>query len=276
MPLGPRTTGDAALANWQAARTATCKASIRVSSQLVSRFATHRPTEPERMDADDVPQDEIDTTFRFIRLVNRWLGGANACLRAIRADRAAWPKDRPLRWLDVGTGAADIPLAIDRWATRHGISIECVAVDRHAACLEVARRAVGSHSRIRLMEADALGLDEQLRKPSEPPPFDYVHAGMFLHHLADEDVIRVLRVMGRLARRHVIWNDLLRSRWSALAVRTATIGQPPIVRDDATLSVAKGFTPAEIREAARWAGLEQVVLRTHPLVGRFVLTGLRP
>jgi Methyltransferase domain len=252
-----------------------CASGIRVSSHSVSRFATIRPIEPERMDADDVPQDEIDTSFRFIRLVNRWLGGSSACLRAMVADRSAWPKDRPVRWLDLGTGAADIPLAIDRWSVRHGVSIECVAVDRHPACLRVAREAVGAHPRITVEEGDALALESRFGGGPGCEPFDYVHAGMFLHHLRDEDVVRVLRSMSRLARRLVIWNDLLRSRWSKVAIRIATVGQPAIVRDDATLSVEKGFSPSDAKEAARWAGLEQVSLRLRPLLGRFVLTGMR-
>lgn len=223
------------------------------------------------MDAADVPQAEIDTAFRFIRRVNRWLGGAASCIDVFRRERPTWPSDRPIRWLDLGTGAADIPLAVDRWAERRGIRVECVAVDHHPACLEVARAAVGNHPRIRVEDADALSLDARYPAWS----FDYVHAGMFLHHLADDDVIRVLRSMGRLATRGVIWNDLLRSSWSHWAIRAVTIGQPAIVRDDATLSVAKGFTPTDAREAARWAGLDRVQVRVRRLVGRFVLTARR-
>jgi hypothetical protein len=227
------------------------------------------------MDAEDVPQIEIDRAFRFIRVVNRWLGGSRACIGAMWRDRAAWPKDRPIRWLDVGTGAADIPLAVDRWATRRGVAIECVGIDHHPACLSIARQAVGDHPRVSIQPGDALALEPQFAGGSSSPPFDYVHAGMFLHHLADEDVVRVLRSMSRLAGRLVIWNDLLRSRWSGFAIRAATIGQARIVREDAALSVAKGFTPHDAREAARWAGLDRVEVRTRPLVGRFVLTGQR-
>ncbi len=220
------------------------------------------------MDAADVPQEEIDTAFRFIRRVNRWLGGAGSCIEVFRRERSAWPSDRPIRWLDLGTGAADIPLAVDRWAERRGIRMECVAVDHHPACLEVARAAVGSHPRIRVEQGDALALDNRFPAWS----FDYVHAGMFLHHLPDEDVVRVLRSMGRLAARGVIWNDLLRSAWSRWAIGAITLGQPAIVRDDAVLSVEKGFTPADAREAARWAGLDRVHVRVRRLLGRFVLT----
>lgn len=265
------------------------EAGIDVSSHPVERFATSRPNEPERMDAPDVPQEEIDTAFGFIRQVNRWLGGSGACIEVFRRECSRWPRDRPMRWLDLGTGAADIPLAVDRWAVRRGVRVECVALDHHPACLAVARAAVGDHPRIRVLAGDALSLESPTVGPALEescgaaagcPPFaagsfDYVHAGMFLHHLDDADVVRVLRSMGRIATRGVIWNDLLRSRWSACAVRLATFGRPSIVRDDAILSVEKGFTVHDAREAARWAGLDDVHVRTKRLVGRFVLTGRR-
>ncbi len=230
-----------------------------------------RRTEPERMDAADVPQAEIDAAFRFIRRVNRWLGGTGGLLDVMRRDSALWPKDRPIRWLDLGTGAADIPLAIDAWALRAGHEVACIAADHHPACLAVARAAVGDHPRIEIVDRDALKLDDYFA----PASFDYVHAGMFLHHLSDDDVVGVLRSMARLATRKIVWNDLSRSTLSRVGIRLLTIGQPSMVRDDATLSVNKGFTEAEAREAARWAGIERVSFRQRRMVGRFVLTGVR-
>lgn len=222
------------------------------------------------MDAEDVDPREIEDSFRFIRRVNRWLGGVSSLRRVLAADAHAWPSTRPIRMLDLGTGAADIPLAIDAWGVRVGHAIECVALERHPACLCVARRSVGPHPRIRVVSGDALDL-----AGLESASFDYVHAGMFLHHLADDDVVRVLAEMGRLASRRVIWNDLLRSHTSLIAAHLLTIGSPSHVRHDATLSVRKGFTPAHAHALAARAGLDPVV-RVRTLVGRIVVTAEAP
>lgn len=78
---------------------------------------------------------------------------------------------------------------------------------------------------ITLVHADALALDERL----EPRSFDYVHAGLFLHHLREDAILRVLRSMDRLARRGIVWNDLVRSRVGHLVITAMTIGKPRMI-----------------------------------------------
>lgn len=218
------------------------------------------------MDHPDADPAEIARSFRFIEAVNRRLGGISTLRAVLAAEAPRWPKDRPMRWIDVGTGSADIPRAIDRWATSRGLDVRCLAVDRHPACLAVAARSLGDHPRIELRAGDALRLDETTAGDRR----DYAHAGMFLHHLTEEEIVVVLAAMGRAADR-VVWNDLLRSAWSRVAIRLLTIGTPRFVRDDARLSVEKGFTPDEARSLAERAGLGVERIRVRRMLGRFAL-----
>jgi ubiquinone/menaquinone biosynthesis C-methylase UbiE len=222
------------------------------------------------MDDPNADPAKIARSFRFIEAVNRRLGGISMLRAALAEDAPHWPKDRPMRWIDLGTGSADIPLAIDRWARAAGLDVRCLAVDRHPACLAVAAKALGDHSTIELRPGDATRLDETIGSDR----FDYAHAGMFLHHLPDEEVCAVLAAMGRVAER-VVWNDLLRSAWSRVAIRVLTIGAPAFVRDDARLSVEKGFTAREARSLAERAGLRVERLRVRRTMGRFLLVALR-
>ena len=57
---------------------------------------------------------------------------------------------------------------------------------------------------LRIVQGDVFDL------PFAAGSFDYALTAMFLHHLADGEVVAVLRTMGRLARRGVIVADLLR------------------------------------------------------------------
>ena len=231
---------------------------------------TGRRHEPELMDDPAVDRGGLDRSLRFIRAVNRRLGGTRAALGHLRR----WMVDRPsgevVRILDVGTGSADIPLAIVRWARDRGRRVSVTAIDAHPTTLELAREHVGGIPDIELVCADARRLMDRF----QPGDFDYAHAGMFLHHLDDIEVMTVLRVMDRLTTRGLIWNDLLRGPVEAVAVRLLTLGAPAMARHDGIVSVAAGFQRREALDLATRVGLPNVRYRRH-FFGRFTLVSTK-
>ena len=76
-------------------------------------------------------------------------------------------------------------------------------MDRHAATIDLARRRT-SDRRIDLLRADVFDL------PFAPGDFDYAITSMFLHHLDEQQIVRVLRIMDHQSRRGIIVADLLR------------------------------------------------------------------
>ncbi len=225
------------------------------------------------MDDPEADPREIARAFRFIRWVNRRLGGTAGLLRPLDARREAWGDS--LSMLDVGTGCADIPIAAVEWGRRHGIEVRVVGVDLLEASLDEARRELRAHGLepgealdarhpVRLLRADAFDLERHF----PPRSFDVVHAGMFLHHFPDEQGAVLLAIMGRLARRLVIWNDLSRDRWSRFAVRVITLPFPRIVRHDAVLSADKGFLERDVRALIGRAGLPAPMFRRWRWLGR--------
>ncbi|TVQ54846.1 MAG: methyltransferase domain-containing protein [Phycisphaerales bacterium] len=239
---------------------------------------TNRTLTPELMDEPEASRDDLAVSLRFIRFVNRRLGGTSSAIRAIerwaRLKGDDWPHDRPIRVLDIGTGSADIPVAMAKWAKRHHRAIEIDAVDLHPTTLNLAREYVGKHENIHLRQLDALKLMDHY----EPGSFDVVHAGMFLHHLPDLEVMTVLRIMQRLAQHGMIWNDLARRTLARIGVRAMvalTPGLPRMARHDAVVSVEAGFTRREAVVLAQRVGWEEIQYRD-VLWHRFVLTGVNP
>lgn len=227
---------------------------------------------PELMDAPDVPRDELSLALRYLRWVNRRLGGTNALVRQLDRWSRRWPKDRPITLLDVATGSADIPLAAVRWARGRGFDLRVTAVDNHESTLELAREHVKGEANITLEHVDAL----RLRERFAPGSFDYVHAALFLHHLSDIRALTVLASMGTLARAGVVWSDLVRSRLHRAAVTVACVGQPEIVKHDARVSFEAGFTRAEALDMARRCELMSPRYHHFPLWYRFTLTSEAP
>lgn len=228
-----------------------------------------RTLTPELMDDPNVPKDQLALSLRYIRAVNRVLGGESSLLRHLKAWSRSWPRDRPITLLDVATGSADLPMAALRWAGRAGFDLRIVGVDKHHETLSFAREHTANHPAIELRYGDALTLDRSF----EPGSFDYVHAGLFLHHLSDEDIVTVLRHMNTIARRGLIWNDLVRSRASARVVRLITLGMPHIVKHDARVSVLAGFTREEALALAERAGITYASYSWRALTHRFTIAG---
>ncbi|MEX0775183.1 MAG: methyltransferase domain-containing protein [Phycisphaeraceae bacterium] len=229
---------------------------------------------PELMDRDDVPPAQLADALAFIRWVNRRLRGSDAVLTHLRQWAHAWPSthDQPITILDLATGSADIPIAIAQWAQSTGHHVHITGLDRHAATLALAQRHLDQHpaarGRIRLVRGDAL------RPPFASDSFDYVIASLFLHHLSDIEVLTALRIMDRLARRGIIWNDLLRHHRAYWWIKLLTLRSSPMIRHDARVSVLAGFRRAEVLDFRDRLDLHHTSFHRH-FAHRFTLAGQR-
>lgn len=228
------------------------------------------------MDDPNVDQAELAASLSYIRTVNRQHGGASALLNHLKRWSVNWPKDRPVKLLDIATGSADLPLAARAWAAQAGFDLQVTAVDLHEKTLELAREHLASQpdlaAGIELVRADARDLTERF----SPGSFDYTHAGLFLHHLPEIEILTVLRIMERLACRGIVWNDLVRSRTALCAVTVLTKGKPHIIKHDATVSVRAAFTKREVLEYARRLDLSYCKYSASFFTQRFTLAGEKP
>lgn len=235
-----------------------------------------RQLTPEWMDDPGVDPVELQKALAFIRGVNLRLGGVRALTGHLERWSARWPRDREVRILDIATGSADIPVEVVRWSRGRGLSVRITAVDIHERTLESARehveRELGADAPIELVLADAKSLVDRFGVQS----FDYVHAGLFLHHLSDIEILTVLRIMDRLAMRGLVWNDLVRSRVAMAGIWALTLGQSDMIKHDARVSVRAGFTKKEVKDYARRTSLGYCRYRSNFFTQRFTLAGEKP
>src|SRR5262245_52523149 len=80
-----------------------------------------------------------------IARLNALFGGRRITLMHVKRLLARAPRDRAITVLDVGTGGADIPRALARWARRAGRRIRILALDRDGAMLAFARHATARY-----------------------------------------------------------------------------------------------------------------------------------
>lgn len=203
---------------------------------------------------------ELGENFRDIQRVNRLLGGTSTVLRHLPSLLDAVPADRPATILDLATGAADIPLAIARWAERRGRPVRIVASDVSDAILDLARENVAGHRAIELARHDARAM------PLPDAGVDIAVCSLSLHHFPPDEAAQVLREMHRVARVGFIVNDLRRTRTGHLAAWVAArlTTRNRLTRNDAPLSVLRAYTPDELAGLLARAGVEHARVTTHP------------
>jgi predicted nicotinamide N-methyase len=205
-----------------------------------------RSYQAEIMDREDNSHASLEAALRDIRWTNRWLGGAASIQRGLVPYLQAPDGGRALHILDVGTGEADLPRRLVLDCRKRRIPVEITAVDSDSLTADIAAEACRDYPEIRVVQADAFALPEFERA------VDLVTASMFLHHFRENDVILLLREFLRVAGRAVVINDLLRHRlpWAFISVVATLTGRSAMYRNDAPLSVLRGFTVGEFQVLA--------------------------
>ncbi len=236
-----------------------------------SPLSRPRVDEPEWLDQGRGSSADVADNLDEMWRLNRWLGGLSALTRHLYPRLAA--ANAPCSLLDLGTGSAQMPLAIAGWARTHQVSVKLIGLDWASRNLAVARqRATANHcAQISLLLAD-----------SQHPPLperavDFVISSLFLHHFAPVAVVDLLRAGYGLARRTLIMSDLVRGVWPGLAFGLVqpVLARHPLTRHDGRLSIRRAYTPAELRALAAAAGLTNARVYAHPL-WRMTLVADRP
>lgn len=162
--------------------------------------------------------------------------------------------------LDVGCGYGDMLRRIHRWAQRHGLDARLEGIDRHPWSLRAAAEATDQAAGIRYHTGDVFAF-----APDEP--FDFIISAQFMHHLDDGEIVAFLSWMDKHASRGWLVSDLHR-HWFAyhgFPLLAGVARWHRFVRHDGPVSIARGFTPEELRHFAARAGLQpdEVAVRWH-------------
>ncbi len=225
--------------------------------QTPSLLVPPRIEASELLDLGAGSAQDVEQNFADLWRINAYLGG----LRAITAH--LYPRLRqqktPLNVIDIGSGSADIALQISQWSRRNQIDLRIWALDLSARNLAVAHRHTTSEARMALLQADALHL------PLRAESVDYCISSLFLHHLTPEQIIMFLAQTFAASKKGIIMSDVVRG-WLPLLL--FKLGQPIFARSfltryDGAVSIRRAYTPDELLQMARSAGLSAARVHQH-------------
>jgi hypothetical protein len=200
-----------------------------------------RVLKPEILDT--LPPEEARASLADLVRVNKYWGGHSTLRKLV--DRVI-PPGEAFTLLDVGAASGDMGRCLREW--RPQVQVTCLDyIESHLeAC--AGSRVVG----------DAFAL------PFAPRSFDYVFSSLFLHHFTDEQVVELLAGFGRVARKQVLTIDLWRHPvpYYFISQTRWLFGWHPVTVYDGAISVEAAFSPGELTDLARRAGLAAPEART--------------
>jgi SAM-dependent methyltransferase len=208
------------------------------------------------MDDDTVDYATLRACLVDLAKVNRWTLAHPPTLAFLNGlhRRGLWPKDRPLRLLDVGSGYGDMIRTIDRWAARRGLAIDLTGLDLSPWSERAAAEATPPGRPVTWVTGDVF---EDVR------PTDVITSSLFTHHLTDAMVVRFLGAMEARARIGWFINDLHRHPlpYGGFAALAKVMGWHPFVQHDGPISIARAFTFADWGALIAQAGLRPETVR---------------
>ena len=196
----------------------------------------------EFLDSVDCDPQLAYTSYRFMRLVNRFAGGTRAVKNFLAREISKRDRNQSIRVLDIGSGTCDVPLAVTKWAQRRSQKIEFTCIEINETALKKAAENIrkSGYDSIELKNENILEFDSQQH-------FDYAIGSMFFHHFKDDQILEIIEKLRSYVLRGVLINDLRRSFVSYMSCLLLVCPLSKGVRHDALLSVRKGFKPDELR-----------------------------
>ncbi len=220
---------------------------------MMGRLRTWATDAAELLDDPAADARAVTASLADIARINRRFGGTAAAVRRLAPFLGGVPRGATLSLLDIGTGAGDIPRAVQAHAAGLGITVRLLGIERHPAAARCARNG----------GALAPVLADGGRLPFPDGAVDLVLCVKLLHHLQGRAGAAVLREMDRVARLGALVADIRRSPLAAAGIWLASwpMRFHPATRRDAVISVFRGFTAAELGAACRGAGVAALVRR---------------
>jgi SAM-dependent methyltransferase len=212
--------------------------------------------EPEEIDRPDQPFADMRHSMADLAKTNRLFGGTQTILFHVSRLLRSVPRGGHVRVLDIATGTADIPVALQAWGQRHGLTLDIVAVDNHPAVLRLAHAAC-PEAHLALADAQCL--------PFAPQSFDIALCALAFHHFGYDASVRVLAAMDQLTTRGFVVSDLRRdwpTLWGVQAALTLTRSHP-FTRHDGPASVRRAWTPREYQQMLTESGVANARVRSH-------------
>jgi 2-polyprenyl-3-methyl-5-hydroxy-6-metoxy-1,4-benzoquinol methylase len=198
---------------------------------------SQRSYKKELLDEDGIPFADIVRNMQELNTINTLLGGHNITIAGFKK---LLGNNKTITVCEIGCGGGDNLKAIEKWCKKHGIKASFIGIDLKAACINFAQQQYAS------LQVDWITSDyEKVNFGNQNP--DIIFSSLFCHHFTEAQLATMLLWMKANSSKGFFINDLHRNILAYYFIKTITaiFSKSYLVKNDAPLSVARGFRKNE-------------------------------
>ncbi len=212
-----------------------------------------RSYQKELLDADDIPFDDIKRNMEELNFINTKLGGHGISVNGLQA---LLGERKQIHVCEIGCGGGDNLLALLRFCRKKNITVRFTGIDIKQSCIDFAA------TRQALVTNTTWLVSDYQKVIFESKP-DIIFSSLFCHHFTNEELMVQLKWMKKNSHVGFFINDLQR-HWLAyysIKILTQIFSKSYLVKNDAPLSVARGFTKQDWQHIFTAAGIENYAIK---------------
>ena len=200
----------------------------------------------ELLDQDNIPFPDIKKNMQELHVINTLLGGHKITIDGFKQ---LIGKRKELTVCEIGCGGGDNLAAITK-AVKNKIVLKLIGIDIKQECIDFAIENRASN-----YTAEWIASDYSAVSFKEKP--DIIFSSLFCHHFTEEALINQLQWMKKNCSVGFFINDLHRHSFAYYSIKwiTAILSRSYLVKNDAPLSVARGFKKKEWENILKAAGI---------------------
>lgn len=201
----------------------------------------YRSQEKELLDGQ-VNQKNLVLNLKELHSINTLLGGYNISIDALNKINT---QNKTI--VDIGSGGGDTLEEIRKWSQKKDQNVLLFGVDLKLDCVEYAKSHLPKE--LIFIHDDYRNIHKHLDN------VDILHACLFTHHLTDQQIVDLIRYAKKIGSILIV-NDLERNPLAHYSIKwlTRLFSKSQLVKNDAPLSVLRGFKKKEWFELLRQAG----------------------
>ena len=212
-----------------------------------------RSYEKELLDAPDIPRELLIRNLKELELVNATLGGHSITIAGVK--KLLTNKAKVYTLADIGCGGGDALIYIAKWARKNNYRVRLIGVDINSDAIAYMNKQCSAYPEI---TGVVCSYEDYLKENST---IDIVHCSLFCHHLTDAELLKLLTYIKQNVKGGFILNDLHRHWFAYYSIKflTRLLNGSPLVKNDAPLSVLRGFKKTELKKMLQQAQLQAEV-----------------